>query len=338
MQAHVVPRTYLKGFADKARGIGVYNSEPGKPAYFERNVKRVATQLDFYTLYAADGSRDETLETALSKLESQLRATLKVVRGDKPLGTDDYEMLALFAAMQEARSECHRHAMTLPLQQLRDELTKEMREQGLSDEQIDAATNLFFRKHLVAGDLKMDPSNVALLMVPEGIAVRYKFFQIMSKCIVKSVAHDFFTSDDPLTWIDTFRQREIGFDYLSVSAEVTYPLTRRYCLVMSYFPLVARRDASGEIVSIINSRTSGNALREVYAQPKAAVADARRFVEDIASIDKRRHPLVPFLIENPARKELPDLGALADSLEIDRRYVMEINQPFIEYFGSNAAL
>jgi hypothetical protein len=175
-------------------------------------------------------------------------------------------------------------------------------------------------------------------MVPEGIAVRYKFFQIMSKCIVKSVAHDFFTSDDPLTWIDTFRQREIGFDYLSVSAEVTYPLTRRYCLVMSYFPLVARRDASGEIVSIINSRTSGNALREVYAQPKAAVADARRFVEDIASIDKRRHPLVPFLIENPARKELPDLGALADSLEIDRRYVMEINQPFIEYFGSNAAL
>jgi len=55
MQAHVVPRTYLKGFADKARGIGVYNSEPGKPAYFERNVKRVATQLDFYTLYVADG-------------------------------------------------------------------------------------------------------------------------------------------------------------------------------------------------------------------------------------------------------------------------------------------
>ncbi len=335
MRAHVVPRTYLKGFADRLRGIGVYNAEPDKPAYFERDVKKVATHLDFYTLYAADGEPDEALEMALSKLESKLSGALKTVRGDGPLSAADQEMLALFAAMQEARSERHRHAMTLPLEELRNELGKQMRAQGLPSDQIEASINLFFRKHLVSGDLKADPSNISLLMVPEGIAIRRRFFQTMSKCIVKSGAHDFFTSDDPVTWTDTFRQKDIGFDYLSVSAEVTYPLTRRYCLVMSYFPLVERYLAASEVVSIINARTAGHALREVYAQPKDAVADTQRFVEDIASIGKRRCPLVPFLVGDPASRNVSDLGALADVLGIDRAYVIDINRQFIEYLGSD---
>jgi len=46
----------------------------------------------------------------------------------------------------------------------------------------------------------------------------------------------------PLAWTDTFRQREIGFDYLSVSAEVTYPLTRLQCAELIYAHFRMRLD------------------------------------------------------------------------------------------------
>jgi hypothetical protein len=266
MQAHVVPRVYLKGFAHAKRGLGVYNSELGKPAYFERDVKHVATQQDFYILYGSDGTPNEAIEDALSKLEATLRATLKRLRGGKCLTADDLSQLAVFAAMQEARSERRRNVMATPLTVLRNRLVNELKAEGHSAEQTEAAINLFFRKHLASGDLRPDPNNISLLMVPEGVYIRYQFFSRMSMCIVESAAHDFFTCDDPVAWTETFQPpKEFGFDYLSISAEVTYPLTRRHSIVFSYFPLRPRAKADQQMVSIINARTAGNALREVYA-------------------------------------------------------------------------
>jgi hypothetical protein len=336
MHAHVVPRTYLKGFADKVRGVGVYSGVPGLPAYTEKQVDEVSTQVDFYTMYRADGTEDLALEAALSKLESKMRDALKVVRSNKHPDEQTLNMLALLAALQEVRSERNRHVMTRPLQQVEAEIRTRLEAQGRSPDEIREAVHLFFAENFVSGDFNLEPSNISALMVPQGLAIRYKFFRTMSKCIIQSDAHDFFTCDDPVTWTDPFHVNDIGFAFLSITAEVTYPLTRRHCLLMSYFPLLSQAIASAETVTTINARTTGNALREVYAQPKTQVADTDRFVRDIASGALRGRPLFPLLLDRPSRERVPDIGRLADELGIDRQYLLDLNKPFIDYVGGGA--
>jgi hypothetical protein len=322
---------YLKGFADRKRGLGVYNCEVGKPSYCERDVKRVATQQDFYVLYRSDGKPDPELEAKFSLLEGRMRAILKRVRGKQELDADQIDTLCVLASMQEARSERHRHALVDPLNRLMDQISEEMRSEGHAQDQIDAHVGLFLRKNLVSGDIQMNAENIALLMVPQGVQTRYKFFRCMSKCIVESAAHDFITCDDPVTWTETFRQAEFGFNYLSLSAEVTYPLTRRHCLVLSYFPLQTRVAGDAEIVTIVNARTAGNALREVYAQPKDSKGEQQRLIDDILAVDIRKRPLIPRLIADPAKSAMPDLVRLSRDLGMEPGYLTEINQPCLDF-------
>jgi hypothetical protein len=277
---------------------------------------------------------NETIEDAFCKLEATLRATLKRLHSGKCLTAEDLSQLAVFAAMQEARSERHRNVMVTPFTGLRNALANELMAEGHSAEQTEAAINLFFRKHLASGDLRPDPNNISLLTVPEGVQIRYQFFSRMSMCIVESAAHDLFTCDHPVTWTETFHPPKVsGFDYLSISAEVTYPLTRRHSIVFSYFPLAPRARADEQMVSIINARTAGNALREVYAHPKDSRIDQKRFVDDIASIGIRKHPLIPRLIADPSKNDMPDLLGLAEYLDLDCGYLAEINQPFIDFMN-----
>lgn len=50
----------------------------------------------------------------------------------------------------------------------------------------------------------------------------------------------------------------------STTCEVTYPLTRRRCLLMAYMPLEAAAVADEKTASVVNARNAAAAEREVY--------------------------------------------------------------------------
>jgi len=52
-----------------------------------------------------------------------------------------------------------------------------------------------------------------------------------------------------------------------VQQDVTYPLNRRYCLVMAYKRIVSEAHADDSIVETINARTAGFSKSEVYVAP-----------------------------------------------------------------------
>lgn len=333
MQAHIVPRIYLKGFADVKRGgIGVYSIAPDTPSYFVEDVKRVATKEDFYVLYAADKTPDPNIEEAFCAVESQLRDALKYVRSNREPDSVNLQQLAFFAALQEGRSERSRLAFAPAMQHITEVITQEMRKSGLAEAQIEAEVSLFMKKHFAGGDVHHSPTNIALLAVPDATQIRYTFFKHMSKCIVRSNAHDFLTADHPVAWFDPFRGglRRMAGDFLSLSAEVTYPLTKRHCLFMSYFPLPTMMNANADMVQIINARTAGNALAEVYASPKLSDIDHGRDRDDILAVDKRQRSLMQFLSIEPDTSAMADIAAIADELGIDRQYILELNKPLFE--------
>ncbi len=279
---HKLPQTYLKGF-DSGRGIIVYDVSKCpdvsdlvrqvKDPTVETNVKKLAAEIDYYTRETSDGP-DYSFEEMLSHFENHYRPTMKAVRSDAPLSDDQMGMLALLAAVQDARvnrmswvktmTEVRQHAKAL-YQQHKPEMT---------DEEIAMGTDEMIRRDLIDTEFPT-PLNVALAAVPEMMAFSFNVFRYMFKSILKSEAQDFVTSDAPVVWLDPaqFPKPRWKFYRLSGFMEVTFPLNRRYCLAMAWHPMQPRLMADEAIVGTINARTATYARQHVFATNTADVKD-----------------------------------------------------------------
>lgn len=97
---HTVPRFYLRGFA-QANQVEVVRL-PGERR-FTQSVSKASVVKDFYTFESA-GSRDDSIEKALSDVESRASDVFKKIQsGQWPLGPDDRMLLGYFIALQAAR-------------------------------------------------------------------------------------------------------------------------------------------------------------------------------------------------------------------------------------------
>ncbi len=195
-----------------------------------------------------------------------------------PLDSEDRGMLALFAATWEARGERTRTMMAKPLTSLFKMSEKMYRAHGVSNAEIPARMRAFIERDIFSGDAIPDPMNLALTVVPDVMKDMFEMYRRMNKMILKSSGTDFFTSDHPITWFDpeNCTPEDICPNRLALTAEVTFPLTRRFCLVMSYLPLMPDGDADEECVEVINARTAINALRETYAPPALGEVEKKR--------------------------------------------------------------
>jgi hypothetical protein len=122
MEAHRVARTYLKGFAaskGQSRGVVVYDKRkplaPQIHAQAVRDVKKVSTATDFYVLETSAGPSD-AIERILSAFEAHWPDTVKALKRGQ-IDREDFGMLALFAAVWDARGERTRTMMAKPLKQ-----------------------------------------------------------------------------------------------------------------------------------------------------------------------------------------------------------------------------
>ena len=271
---HKVPQVYLKGF-DFGRGIIVYDFSKGvdlddlvrqvENPTIETNVKKLAAEINYYTRETAGGP-DFSFEEMLARFENQYRPTMKMIRSGAPLSDKQLGMLGLLAAVQDAR--VNRMSFVKPMSEIRDH-AKALYEQhrpGMTEDEITSETDAMFRREMVDMEIP-SPRNIALAAVPQMMTFSFTMFRYMHKCILESGAQDFVTSDAPVVWVDPaqFPQPQWKFYRLSGFMEVTFPLSRRYCLLMAWHPMVGRFAADEAMVGTINARTSTYARQRVFA-------------------------------------------------------------------------
>ena len=100
---HIVPRFFLRRFADDQRMLLVRNLKEGRE--FEASPKRVAYELDYYTVDTAAGPSD-AIEQALSKGESLAAQALREIdAGAFPPSEQARGAISSFMAMQFVRGQ-----------------------------------------------------------------------------------------------------------------------------------------------------------------------------------------------------------------------------------------
>lgn len=85
--SHVVPRTYLRGFADEHNRIAV--RVPGEAEPHVMNVKNAGTRSKFYARERPDGSEIHDIEWSLSHIEDAAGPVLRSLPGAWPLDRGD---------------------------------------------------------------------------------------------------------------------------------------------------------------------------------------------------------------------------------------------------------
>jgi hypothetical protein len=308
---HKLPQTYLKGF-DFGRGIIVYDvSKPPDVADLVRqvknpmvqtSVKNLAAEIDYYTRETPNGP-DYSFEEMLSRFENRYRPMMKAVRSDAPLSNDQLGMLALLAAVQDAR--VNRMSLVKPMTEVRQH-AKDLYQQHrpeLTNEEIAAETDAMIRRDLIDTEFPT-PLNVALAAVPEMMTFSFNVFRYMFKSILKSEAQDFVTSDAPVVWLDPaqFPEPHWKFYRLSGFMEVTFPLNRRYCLVMAWHPMEPRFVADEAMVGTVNARTATYARQHVFATNTGDVKDRHINGRDFTNMQQwMGMPLTAALVDEGAQ-------------------------------------
>jgi len=281
---HYVPQVYLKGF-DAGQGLIVYDTTVRTLADLKRQVrsprietrvKHLAAELDYYTRETKDGP-DYSFEQMLGRFENLYRPLMKAVRSGEPLSDEQLGYLALLAALQSAR--VNRMSLVEPMEQVRNHAAALYRQHRpeLTDEQIVEETDRMVREQLMKTDVP-SPRNIALGAVPQMMTFMFDMFRYMFKSIVYSDAHDFVTSDAPVVFVDPAQYPEPRrkFFRLSPSMEVTFPLSRRACLVMAWHPMQPQVRAEEAMVATINSRTANYSRKYVFATNTGAQIDRER--------------------------------------------------------------
>lgn len=292
---HKVPQVYLKGFVS-GRGIIVYDMSKRpdladlvrqvENPNIETNLKKIAAEIDFYTRETSDGP-DYSFEEILSRFENHYRPTMKAVRSDGTLSDEQLGMLALLAAVQDAR--VNRMSLVGPMTELRGHariLYKQHRSEMTEDE-IVSATDAMIRRDLIDTEIP-SPHNVALAALPDMMTFSFELFRCMYKCIVKSDAQDFVTSDAPVVWVDPAQYPEPRWKFYRLSGfmEVTFPLSRRYCLIMAWHPMMNRFDGDEAMVGTINARTSTYARQNVFATNTDDIRDRHTNARDFTTLQQ----------------------------------------------------
>lgn len=294
MKAHVVARTYLNGFArtkQKPRGIVVFDKMLRVPIEAQVilqpvvDAKHAALVSDFYILERLTGP-DDFIEQGFNRVENEwprLKKALKNSGGR--LAPAEFDLLALFVAISEAREPRNRLMLAQPISKVLQMVEQQERARGSTEDVIAETKRRLIKEDFFAGDLVHDPRNLALAAVPQLIKQNYEWFRRMNKMILTSSGPDFFTSDHPVLWFDPAKREENPCpNKLSLTAEVTFPLNRRQCLVMTYFPTSAVGEADEECVHVINARTALYALQQIYAFPALGRGDQERQLQHLTEV------------------------------------------------------
>ncbi|WP_032366012.1 DUF4238 domain-containing protein [Rhodococcoides fascians] len=100
---HVVPRTYLRGWADSEGHISVLDR--GSAAPQRRPVSNTAVRTQFYNMIGSDGAKTDAIENWLgNRIEAPVGPTLKALRSGGNIGDVDTVTIINFTVAQLIRT------------------------------------------------------------------------------------------------------------------------------------------------------------------------------------------------------------------------------------------
>lgn len=269
---HHVPQTHLRNFAE-AGTVRVYRFVNGlvrDARIFPTNIRNVAVIHDLYSVTDEHG-RDNALDEHLQKIEARIPAILAPVIEGRKLGAEDWRNLKLLTAVQEGRKPGWVKGTTKAIEDLH-KIARSLYKQHhpeMMDEAIDAALREKWGDTGLSGAAALDAKNLAIKTVAATLPDLPVYFDDFWSCLVTSAAHDFITSNSPVTYFDPIRKPHAfyGIDRSTREIEITYPLTRRHLLLLARRSLPPYVRAGRVGVSILNSRTVYGSAGEVYGYP-----------------------------------------------------------------------
>jgi hypothetical protein len=160
-RAHVVPRTYLRNFADDEQMIGMRLVDQPE-AETRISIEDAAVRKRFYRRTRPDGTPIDDVEHALGKIEQRAGPILRRIEESWPLSLDDKRVLGEFFALQVLRSPRWRTTYEWRSRLFAEDYRKsgrfdrEVAETGLTpDEVVERTHELFdsdsFRLHRMLG-------------------------------------------------------------------------------------------------------------------------------------------------------------------------------------------
>jgi Protein of unknown function (DUF4238) len=270
VRQHTVPQAHLRRFAN-GKQVRVYPRD-GRRTYLS-SLRDVAAVNYFYALEVATRGRAYNVETDVLKPldDAGARSIARILSGLFPPSADDRENLALYMAMQLAR--------TL---ESRDELAA-MGDAGLRRAYND--TEIIPGKRGIPTNVRVVPSNNFSIHLMLTMALStFRLLQDRAWVLAARKVPSFFTSDHPIVYQrdETPETRGLGIG-VATADQIWFALDRRHVLVL--FRQGASREGVMELsqleVDQVNMAVAADSYEYIYAHPDD------KFVEDFVPNTRR---------------------------------------------------
>lgn len=240
---HIVPRFYLRGWADnRGRVLVVSRRDPSDRRLVR--VEQAAVQTDFYTVEDASGERHDDVEEGLSRIEERAAEIIRRLRSLSPFGhildPESRQDLALFMALQKLRGRDFRHSyqamadatMKIWAAHLTPENIRAiLEEEGEEPTDDDVAEHLRSIQDFEDYRVEPHPNESIRTMLTVGMNMAQVLFASKSWHVLKLPEPCLVTSDAPMTLWARQRPRWGGIGILTAD-EVRFPINPSTLLVM----------------------------------------------------------------------------------------------------------
>jgi Protein of unknown function (DUF4238) len=238
IRSHLVPRCYLKRFADDREQVKVYERDRNVAPYMA-GISNVAAQRDFYMIETPQGASQE-IERRLSEIDGQSCDALKRLGNDVwPLSTSDRDWLANFIALQVTRGTQFRdmqHRIANEGLQLlarayasRPESIRALLGEKATDEAVGEAAS-FLRE----GRFTVTPRQTASVVgAMQAAAQLVQPIGMMRRHLLRAAVPSIATSDAPLTlWREPSELDDVVGIGVLTAEEIALPVDPWHALIL----------------------------------------------------------------------------------------------------------
>lgn len=306
---HYVPKFYLTYFVTNSvgstPGFLVYD-KAGGPARIQTPIN-TAVQGHFYSFVTPSGAKDDSLEHALSELETKATPILNRWQNPSAVSTDNEEhQIAQFLSLLHTRSPRTIQGITEAKQAIGFEMMRFLAEQPqlisefleherltgkasvpTLEEMIEILRNVENRFEI---EVNRENSLIESIKLSETIAGE---LLKMNWCLCRAPTGSFFvTSDTPLCVIvrTDVDKALLGAGFALPSCEVTFPISPYVCLLLDKRHSKRRMAVGKQFVREANKRMAAIAERLVISPYRsdtvASLVDKYSFTRQLPKIDR----------------------------------------------------
>jgi hypothetical protein len=288
---HAVPRFYLKRFADAAGLLWLHDVHGVTVARAQPHDALVETRL--YAPETGADPHDDSLEVFLAeRVDGPAAQPIDKLSRGEPLSDDERQYIALFLAFQERRvprmregvrtfasdmaNRLLREWVSRP-DQLREAFkeSQEVRGREITAERAEELADQFI-EGVTSGAIKIEPTKMPWLHLVTQATETARVLNDMPWSVVRTPEGvEFITSDAPIVKVLTDRRVPTHYagGWLSPSAESTFALDPKHCLVIRADGRRGRPEAVASWCRDVNRRTIMQAHRYVVSRGRDPYVD-----------------------------------------------------------------